>query len=73
MNFTLSAEFDFEKQHKAVENALSKTVFFIASRGGSGTTWVQNILDAHPEVACRGQIGLAQYSLPSVAMRRHRD
>jgi hypothetical protein len=67
MNLTLSAAFDFEKHHKAVENALSKTVFFIAGCGKSGTTWVQNILDAHPEVACRGEIGLEQYLLPAVA------
>jgi hypothetical protein len=31
------------------------TVFFVVGHGKSGTTWVRNVLDAHPEVLCRGE------------------
>lgn len=29
--------------------------FFIVGHGRSGTTWLQNILDSHPEVVCKGE------------------
>lgn len=37
-------------------------LFFIGGAPRSGTTWVQQILDAHPEVCCRGE-GLFQKHL----------
>jgi hypothetical protein len=33
----------------------SPPVFFIVGRAKSGTSWVMKILDAHPEVLCRGE------------------
>jgi hypothetical protein len=30
-------------------------VFFVVGHGKSGTTWVRNVLDAHPEILCRGE------------------
>ena len=30
-------------------------VFFLVGRGRSGTTWLQEVLNAHPEVLCRGE------------------
>ena len=30
-------------------------VFFVVGQGKSGTTWVRNALDAHPEILCRGE------------------
>ncbi len=32
-----------------------RTLFFAGGQGKSGTTWVQLLLDAHPEVSCRGE------------------
>lgn len=29
--------------------------FFIVGHGRSGTTWLQNILDSHPEIVCKGE------------------
>ena len=36
-----------------------KQLFFVGGAPRSGTTWVQQILDAHPEISCRGE-GLFQ-------------
>jgi hypothetical protein len=33
----------------------SKQLFFIGGAPRSGTTWVQQMLDAHPEICCRGE------------------
>ena len=33
----------------------SKQIFFIGGTAKSGTTWVQLLLDAHPEVSCNGE------------------
>lgn len=30
-------------------------VFFVVGHGRSGTTWLMRILDAHPEILCRGE------------------
>jgi hypothetical protein len=30
-------------------------VFVVVGDGKSGTTWVRNVLDAHPEILCRGE------------------
>lgn len=30
-------------------------VFFVVGRGKSGTSWLMRILDAHPEILCRGE------------------
>ncbi len=39
---------------RGAEAALSKRLFFICGALKSGTTWLQLMLDAHPEIACRG-------------------
>jgi hypothetical protein len=30
-------------------------VFFVLGQGKSGTTWLRNVLNAHPEILCRGE------------------
>lgn len=37
------------------EQLLSKQVFFIVGCQKSGTTWVQKILDGHPDIRCHGE------------------
>jgi hypothetical protein len=50
-----------------------KQLFFIGGAPRSGTTWVQRILDSHPEVSCGGE-GLFQKHLaePLEAMMKQR-
>lgn len=45
----------FQEQNRNVEDILSRQLFFIAATEKSGTTWMQLMLDAHPEIACRGE------------------
>ena len=35
--------------------ARPRGVFFVVGRAKSGTTWLMRTLDAHPEIACRGE------------------
>jgi hypothetical protein len=50
-------------EHQAELAALARCqLFFIGGAPRSGTTWVQQILDRHPEIACRGE-GLFQKHL----------
>lgn len=47
---------DNEKSYiERASDALSKPFFFIAGTERSGTTWLQLLMDAHPEIACRGE------------------
>jgi len=39
-------------------------VFFIVGCQKSGTTWVQRLLDGHPEIACRGEARVADLLVP---------
>jgi hypothetical protein len=46
-----------------------RQLFFVGGAPRSGTTWIQRILDAHPEVSCRGEgFFLNQLAVPLDAM-----
>ncbi len=45
----------YRETQKAIEKVFDKQIFFIAGVMKSGTTWVQFLLDAHPEICCRGE------------------
>ena len=40
---------------KAIERVFGKQIFFVVGRSKSGTTWLQFLLDVHPEICCRGE------------------
>jgi len=42
----------------------TRTLFFVGGCAKSGTTWVQILLNAHPEVSCIGEGHLPNYLLP---------
>jgi hypothetical protein len=44
-----------EKLHTEISELRKKQIFFIGGAIKSGTTWLQLLLDAHPEVSCRGE------------------
>jgi len=47
--------FDFEHLHDAVATLRKKQMFFIGGTIKSGTTWLQLLLDAHPDVSVKGE------------------
>lgn len=47
--FIMSQRFD------RIRRLWEKQLFFIAATEKSGTTWLQIMLNAHPEIACRGE------------------
>jgi Sulfotransferase family len=50
------------EQQDDIATLARKQLFFVGGAPRSGTTWVQQILDSHPEVSCRGE-GLFQKHL----------
>lgn len=43
------------QQQQALSELARKQLFFIGGAPRSGTTWLQQLLDAHPEISCRGE------------------
>jgi len=52
--------------HKTAAAASAKPLFFICDTIKSGTTWLQLMLNAHPEIACRGEGHLPNMLLPGL-------
>ena len=46
---------DYIELQKRINKVLGKKIFFIVGTMKSGTTWLQLILDSHPDVSCRGE------------------
>jgi hypothetical protein len=63
----VSNEFDFDAMHRAIEIVRRKQVFFVGGAAKSGTTWLQFLLNAHPEISCTGEGHFANKLLPLVA------
>ena len=40
--------------------------FFLAGAPKSGTTWLCKLLDAHPEIACRGEACVHAFTKPLI-------
>ena len=61
------------EEQEQIAAVARKQLFFIGGAPRSGTTWVQQLLDAHPEVSCRGE-GLfhKQLAEPMEAMMTRR-
>src|SRR5260370_41440044 len=50
-----AADFDFRAVLAELSTLLSKQLFFIGGSIGAGTTWLQVLLDQHPQISCRGE------------------
>lgn len=47
--------FDFMEINSTVQKTRDKTLFFVGGAVKSGTTWLQLLLDKHPNISCRGE------------------
>jgi hypothetical protein len=62
---TLTLPNDFARYHAALANLYAKqTIFFAGGYPKSGTTWLQTLLNAPPDVSCAGESHLANHLLP---------
>jgi hypothetical protein len=53
-------------QFDAISRLWAKKLFFIAATEKSGTTWMQLMLNAHPEIVCRGEGQLTTILVPEI-------
>jgi hypothetical protein len=49
------------EREAAIARIAQKQLFFIGGAPRSGTTWLQHLLDAHPEISCRGEAHFLKY------------
>src|SRR5205085_9996190 len=56
----------FERLHAAIAGLRSKQIFFVGGTMKSGTTWLQLLLDAHPQVSCNGEGHFTDSLAPSL-------
>src|ERR1700730_16430899 len=61
---------DYDAVHAAISELRKKQIFFIGGAIKSGTTWLQLLLDAHPQVSCKGE---AHFTRLSPLLRRALD
>jgi hypothetical protein len=47
--------FDYHSLQSAISAVYSKQIFFIGGVAKSGTTWLQILLDLHPNISCKGE------------------
>lgn len=68
-------DISYQEINKKLENLFTKDLFFVCGVIKSGTTWLERILDSHPEVVCRGEghFGSDLYSLLSEAMNTYNE
>src|SRR5580658_10414130 len=67
-DFAAAADrFDFDSLQRAVAQVRSEQVFFIGGAPKSGTTWLQYLLNAHPEISCGGEGHFPNRLLPMLA------
>ena len=58
--------FDFREVYQRVGSFLDKQIFFVGGAEKSGTSWLQRLLDLHPEVSCAGEAHFIESLLPTV-------
>jgi hypothetical protein len=52
-NAEMASEYD--RLHEEIAELREKQIFFIGGAARSGTTWLQLLLNAHPEISCGGE------------------
>src|SRR5262245_41650537 len=56
----------FDRVHSEISKLRSKQIFFVCGTMKSGTTWLQLLLNAHPEVSCNGEGHFADKLAPAL-------
>jgi hypothetical protein len=51
----------WSERQAEIADLANRQLFFIGGAPRSGTTWVRHILDAHPDISCRGEGHFLQF------------
>ena len=57
---------DLQQLWDRLDAVLQKDLFFLVGVGKSGTTWLQKLLDGHPEISCNGEGHFVDVLLPQL-------
>ena len=57
----------FQPLHAQIGTLAARRMFFIGGAMKSGTTWLQLLLNAHPQIACKGESHVANHLAPLLA------
>ena len=78
-----TAAFGYAGQHRILDEMRAKDLFVVGGVPKSGTTWLQMLLNAHPEVSCAGEghfltslaplLGTAMKEYNAVIRHKNRD
>ena len=52
----VASTFHYDEIQKRIAEVLQKDIFFVIGIPKSGTTWIQNILNGHPDIWCSGEM-----------------
>jgi len=65
--------FDYAEQQRIIDEMRAKELFFLGGLPKSGSTWLQIMLHAHPEVSCAGEGNFMTYLAPRLneAMKKY--
>jgi hypothetical protein len=65
--------FDYAEQQRIINEMRAKEIFFVGGLPKSGSTWLQIMLHAHPEVSCSGEGHFLTYLAPRLgeAMKKY--
>ena len=58
---------DYRQVHERLAKVLDKEIVFIVGATRWGTAWIQQCLDAHPEICCKGEGHFTDILFPMVA------
>src|SRR5579862_4624848 len=74
-SLTPADRLDFEGLQRAVDDLRRKQVFFVGGAPKSGTTWLQLLLNAHPDISCSGEGHFPNKLLPGLAktLKQHNN
>ena len=61
-----AGRFNYSALHAEVTKLLGKQLFFIGGMPRSGTTWLQLLLDSHPQVSCSTERHFVNHLFPAV-------
>ncbi len=56
----------FDQLSQQLVEVSNKNIFFIVGVAKSGTTWLQNLLNGHPDINCQGESHLINHLLPAM-------